>query len=168
MDAANIAREIQSEGLPIEYFHLDIADPSTTLREHYATNPLPTHLYYFATPHIFDGLQGHFSPSLFDRFSRFYVHGLWQIFSSLQAMGNKLKYIFYPSTVALDDPPVDMMEYVAAKAAGEALCAAIKRRFAVRVHCPRLPRVATDQTASLYPVKNEDPLQVLVNHLEPS
>ena len=58
--------------------------------------------------------------------------------------------MFYPSTVFLDDLPRAHAECVAAKAAGEAVCALLNRRCAtLHVLVMRLARLKTDQTASL-------------------
>jgi hypothetical protein len=59
-----------------------------------------------------------------------------------------------------------MGEYAAAKMAGEVLCDFLqKTNPGIAIHKPRLPRVATDQTASLLPVSNQDPVSVLLAHL---
>jgi hypothetical protein len=56
-----------------------------------------------------------------------------------------------------------MTEYAMAKAAGEILCADITRYLrGVRVFAERLPRVTTDQTASLMPVQAADPISVML------
>jgi hypothetical protein len=59
-----------------------------------------------------------------------------------------------------------MGEYAAAKMAGEILCDFLqKTNPGIAIHKPRLPRVATDQTVSLLPVSNQDPVAVLLPHL---
>ncbi len=124
----------------------------------------PTHLYYFATPPIFVGTRSRFSAELFDRFCDYYVSGFAQLVEHLSSVG--LEGAFCPSTVALDELPSDMIEYCAAKAAGEVLCHALVRRNpGLRIANPRLPRLATDQTASLLPVRNQDSLPVMLNLL---
>jgi hypothetical protein len=56
----------------------------------------------------------------------------------------------YPSTVFLDAAPPGAAEYCTAKAEGEALCAKLTSDYpSLRVFAPRIPRVATDQTATL-------------------
>jgi NAD(P)-dependent dehydrogenase (short-subunit alcohol dehydrogenase family) len=120
----------------------------------------PTHLYYFATPFIFSGQRSGFSAELLASLSAYYVTGFAQLVGPLAASG--LVAAFYPSTVALDEMPTDMAEYCAAKAAGEALCRLLVRRHrGLRIDCPRLPRMATDQTASLLPAGNQDPRAVM-------
>jgi hypothetical protein len=59
-----------------------------------------------------------------------------------------------------------MGEYAAAKMAGEILCDFLqKANPRLTIHKPRLPRVATDQTVSLLPVGNQDPVSVLLTNL---
>ena len=69
-------------------------------------------------------------------------------------------------TSVIDELPADMGEYIAAKTAGEALCGFLEQTHRdLAIHKPRLPRMATDQTASLLPVKNEDAVSIMLEHL---
>jgi hypothetical protein len=59
-----------------------------------------------------------------------------------------------------------MGEYAAAKMAGEIVCDFLRKVHpGLAIHKPRLPRVATDQTASLLPVSNQEPVLVLLGNL---
>ena len=59
-----------------------------------------------------------------------------------------------------------MGEYAAAKKAGELLCGFLQKAHPeVKIYQPRLPRLATDQTVSLLPVENQDPISFLLPHL---
>jgi acyl dehydratase/NADP-dependent 3-hydroxy acid dehydrogenase YdfG len=120
----------------------------------------PSHLYYLATPYIFAGRRGEFSQELLLQLMRCYVTGFAEMVAALADGG--LQGVFYPSSVALNELPTDMAEYCAAKAAGETLCQVLQKRYpAVRFVYERLPRLATDQTVSLMPVKNADPLSIM-------
>ena len=57
-----------------------------------------------------------------------------------------------------------MTEYSMAKMAGELLCADLNRsyRCQLRIHVERLPRVLTDQTASLTPTETADPVAIML------
>jgi hypothetical protein len=56
-----------------------------------------------------------------------------------------------------------MTEYAMAKAAGELLCADLVRAFpGLTIARPRLPRLPTDQTASILPAKAHDPVATLL------
>jgi hypothetical protein len=127
---------------------------------------VPSHLYYFATPPIFAGKRGLFSSPLFQKFCKYYVEGFLNTVNALCALGPEPRVILYPSTVAIEEMPLNMGEYVAAKAAGENLCVFLeKTRSNITIHRPRLPRLATDQTASLVPVRNLDPVSFLLRVL---
>lgn len=124
----------------------------------------PTHLYYFASPFISGSKKKNFSPVLFNAFCNYYVSGFAGVVESFQKLG--LKNVFYPSTVFVDELPPNFSEYVIAKSAGEAMC----RVFAKKHHemfffCPRLPKMATDQTASLFPIQNPDPAPIILTAL---
>lgn len=122
----------------------------------------PTHLYYMATPRIFVGNRGSFSPEAFTLFSSYYVEGFMRLVDSLKSPC--LRGVFYPSSIYLDDKPIDMFEYIAAKCAGEALCDLLqKTNPTVHFTHPRLPRLATDQTNSLMPASSLEPISVLLN-----
>ena len=58
--------------------------------------------------------------------------------------------VLYPSSSAVDAPPNGFYEYAMAKAAGETLCAEMNLAWApLHVTVDRLPRLLTDQTASV-------------------
>ena len=74
--------------------------------------------------------------------------------------------MFYPSSVAVEKRPKGITEYAMAKAAGEILCAdlmAAHRRL--RIAAPRLPRIMTDQTATVPPVPAADPVETMLGLL---
>ena len=126
----------------------------------------PLYLYYFATPFIFGAAKGKFSSRRFTAFSEYYVTGFLRMFQSMSAPSKGLQKIFYPSTAAIGELPLDMGEYAAAKMAGEILCDFLQKSYpALAIHKPRLPRLATDQTVSLLPVSNQDPVSVLLANL---
>ncbi len=123
-----------------------------------------THLYYFATPPIGATDGGHFSASAFKTFCEFYVSGFARLVDALRGKG--LQHAFYPSTIFADELPSGMDEYVAAKAAGEAHCRYLQKHHSqMRIYCPRLPKLATDQTVSLFQENSADPVPVLLEHL---
>lgn len=163
LEASSVVGEIRAHGGLASCVPLDVTasfDPHWSAPQGWR----PTHLYYFATPFIFSGRRGEFSSELMARLTKSYVSGFAEIVGILAAEG--LKGVFYPSTIALDEMPTDMAEYCAAKAAGEMLCQILQKRHAsIAFSYERLPRLATDQTASLIPVKNADPLPVMRNIL---
>ena len=119
-------------------------------------------LYYFATPHIFRQKAGWWDPHRFAEFCAVYVNGFASACAALRARGGAFS-AFYPSSVAVDERPRDMTEYSMAKAAGEMLCADMNRfERNVRVVVARLPRVATDQTATLVTVPAADAVETML------
>jgi hypothetical protein len=77
-----------------------------------------------------------------------------------------LEHVLDPSSTAIDEAPLNMGEYAAAKAAGESMCAFLaKAHKKTAFHAPRLPRLATDQTASVLAVDNKNPVPYLLSAL---
>jgi len=102
----------------------------------------------------------------FTTFAEYYVTGFLRTVETLAESSTGLQKIFYPSSSAVEELPLDMGEYAAAKMAGEILCDFLQKTHpGLTIHKPRLPRIATDQTVSLLPVSNQDPVSVLLTHL---
>jgi NAD(P)-dependent dehydrogenase (short-subunit alcohol dehydrogenase family) len=122
-----------------------------------------THLYYFATSSIARQKQSLFVMSLFDEFVQMYVKGFYDCCHYLGEHGSGALTAFYPSSVFVESNPPDMTEYCMAKMAGETLCTNMNRASG-RVHIivSRLPRLLTDQTATVLPIGTEDPLKVML------
>lgn len=163
-EAQRIIDDIHSGGGLAQHFALDVLQPDAAIAALLASGWAPTHLYYLATPFIFDATSGTFSPRLFRQFCDYYVFGFLSLLNLLKPHG--LRAVFYPSSVALDTIPANMGEYAAAKAAGEMLCAFVEQHSRdLHIYRPRLPRLATDQTTSLLPVDNGDPLSVMFENM---
>ena len=70
------------------------------------------------------------------------------------------------NTVFIDDLPSNMAEYVVAKSAGKSICdLPHKKHPSMKIFKPRLPKEATDQTASLLPTDKKDPALLLLEKL---
>jgi hypothetical protein len=165
-DARRIVEEIVSHGGRAECLAMDIMDPSQGLPGRIAHCSKPLYLYYFATPPIFGAAKGKFSPQRFAIFSEYYVSGFARTVQAVADSTPALQKVFYPSTAAIAELPLDMGEYAAAKIAGEILCEFLQKTHpGLVIYKPRLPRLATDQTVSLLPVANQEPLPVLLDHL---
>ncbi len=164
-DARRVVDEISSGGGRASCFALDVVDRQCGLaRSVLERTETLTHLYYFATPFMVSGTRGVFLPKLFSRFYDYYVIGFASVVSQL--IGTGLTHIFFPSTDAVTDMPDDMGEYVSAKLAAEVHCAFLQKAHQdVTVYAPRLPRMATDQTVSVLPVKNHDPVPIILEQL---
>jgi len=163
-DCSIVTDEINSNGGDSKSIHLNILDNNFKYFDSIADDQLPTHIYYYATPFIFSGTKGVYSEKLFNNFSEFYVGGFYNLVDYF--INKNIINYFYPSTVALDAFSADMLEYTLAKSSGEKLCKFFKYRYVnINLYSTKLPRLATDQTVSLFPVKNESPEKVILNHL---
>ena len=165
-DAGKIVDEIVSYGAGASCHPLDVLAQSHNLLDMVSNIEKPLHLYYFASPPIFDTVKGRFSSRRLTTFLDYYVTGFIRIVKKLSDSSPGLQKIFYPSTSAIEELPPDLAEYATAKAVGEILCEFLPQvNPGLIIHKPRLPRTATDQTVSLLPVDNQDPVQVLLPHL---
>ncbi len=165
-DAQRIVDEINIQYSKAVCLPLNVLDPSSGLPVETNNQLTPLYLYYFASPFIFGAAKGRFSPRRYTTFSEYYVTGFLRTVQAVLATPVRLQKIFYPSTSAIDELPLDMGEYAAAKMAGEVLCDFLqKTNPALTIYKPRLPRIATDQTVSLLPAANQDPVPVLLSKL---
>lgn len=121
-----------------------------------------SHLYYFATGPIFAARGAVFDPARFEGFFHAYVRAFHALVTALLDRGDPL-HVLYPSSIAVETRPRDMTEYAMAKAAGEILCADLARAHrGLAITAPRLPRILTDQTATVPPVPAADPVAVML------
>ena len=165
-DANQVVDEISSCGGRAACFSFNVLNCQENLTEKLGKQWIPNYLYYFATPFIFMGTKRVFSPQLFQKFCDYYVIGFINTIQTIRNLGIGLEKILYPSSVAINELPSDMGEYTAAKMAGEVLCDFLKKTNPkLTIHKPRLPRIATDQTTSLFAVNNHDPLPLLLAYL---
>jgi acyl dehydratase len=123
-----------------------------------------THLYHFATPRIYRQKPSLFDAALFGEFTHAYLTAFHDLCSMLQRQAPRRVIAFFPSSVFVDpNRPRDMIEYAMAKAAGEVLSDEMSRTEGFPlVLTRRLPRVLTDQTATLAKVATEDAFQVML------
>lgn len=123
-----------------------------------------SHLYYFATPHIFQQAHEVFSAVKFSEFSQVYVNGFYETCRAILAQSNEDGLsALYPSSVAVVSHPAGFTEYAMAKSAGEVLCDSMSRSLPrLRILVSRLPRTLTDQTNTVPRLENADPLDVLL------
>jgi NAD(P)-dependent dehydrogenase (short-subunit alcohol dehydrogenase family) len=159
VEAEEIAAEIGTEACRV--LRYDVREPP--LAQLSGLEDSVNQLYYFSTPHIAHQKQTLFTPELFERYCQFYVNGFYSLCSAMRAGERRKLSVFYPSSVYVNDRPRGMLEYSMAKAAGELLCAEINRLVGeVRVVVHRLPRVLTDQTASVMSLHNIDAFKILL------
>lgn len=162
-DALRVAAEVNSNdrghcvALP-----LDLSLPFTAVA---GLDPAAVNCtYYFATPHIYTKRQSLFSREAFDEFARFYLERFHELCLWLDSAERERPALVYlPSTVFIDERPRGMTEYAMVKAAAEQLAHDLNRNLArVRIVQTRLPRLATDQTASILGQNTASNLEVMV------
>lgn len=130
---------------------LDSTDNDTGWRDEVAAFS-PTHVFYFATPHIGVGERSGFDFDLFSRLGKVYLEGFSNVVRCVSSGASEPVAVYAPSTVFLEELPMGMAEYCCAKAAMETLCDFLRKgRNIAKVHCARLPKTATDQTVGLMP-----------------
>lgn len=146
-EAERVTAEIRAAGAECEMLQYDALKPAAEQLD--SLSATPTHAYYFATPPIYRPQAEVYNPERFKLFLDVYVDGFWQFAQALLIKQPKLA-IFYPSTVFVVERSKGMTEYAMAKAAGELLCANLNASSGTaRATCVRLPRLLTDQTASV-------------------
>lgn len=150
-EANAVAQEIRAAGGTCAVLKLDVRQP---IAGQIPAGAAFDQLYYFATPFIFGKRGRGLDPALLGEMMAFYVHAFYELCAGLRAAGPQPIAVFYPSSVAVAERPAGLTEYAMAKAAGEVLCADLPRLLkGVRAHIRRLPRLQTDQTASVQPVE---------------
>jgi len=162
-EAVALQRDAQAASRRLEMLHFDIRhDDAATILQDAAARFGITHLYYFATPRIFARRREPFDDRLFERFTAFYVAGFARVCAALGTAIPALD-VFYPSSAAVEEPASELTEYAAAKAAGECLCRLLDRPAGgLRILVRRLPRVSTDQTASIVSARAIDALDAVL------
>lgn len=163
-DADALVGEINDAGGNATAVQLDVTDETSPLPMPF--DEAPTEVFYFATPPIFVGSRTSESKELLDRFVTFYCTAFERIVEFYFVAGTDGFYA--PSSVAVDDPPPDMREYAEAKRQQEewSESAVVASGGNLRIMTSRLPRVATDQTASNMPVDNADALTLMLSELD--
>jgi hypothetical protein len=162
-DAEKIVHEISEQNSKVSCRHFDVTTSNPASLIESGEKP-PTEMCYFATPFIFSATKNKFSEQLFNQFCKFYVINFYRIVQYLIDCGTTK--FFYPSSAAVDETPLNMGEYAAAKIAGELLCQFIEKSFGnVIVQSFRFPRMETDQTQTLATVENAPPANICLEQI---
>ena len=152
--------EIASVGGQCDVLPYDVTSPASEQLEKLGTVDCG---YYFATPKIFQRKSKLYEPEKLRTFLDFYATGFFNMCSALRhPAGGKIP-IFFPSTIAIDHGLNTTAEYAMAKAAGEVL-AGYMNDFMPHIHvvCRRLPRILTDQTATVGVASSASALDVML------
>jgi hypothetical protein len=162
-EAEEAVAAIRSAGGKAAAMQLDVGAPAAGFASLAEMDFSPNDLYYFATPHIFERKKALFEPAIFDSFAKCYVTDFATVIDACSALSKEDLFVFYPSSDALNHPIKELVEYTAAKAAGESFCEMISRfNPRIKIVKNRLPRLPTDQTATLMKIGTADPAQVML------
>ncbi|HPH65105.1 MAG TPA: SDR family NAD(P)-dependent oxidoreductase [Kofleriaceae bacterium] len=129
-----------------------------------------THLIYCATPVLLSTRKGAaFEPLHLRTMVDYFVVGMVQLVQALRGPSHALHTVISPSTIFLNSGQGGLA-YGVAKAAMEEACRYLVRESVppLRMFAPRLPKTATDQTASLVASTAADPIVVAVQCLRQS
>lgn len=163
-DAQRVVVEIAASGGKCAAIRLDIGDAGALPISLLGLAKAPTHVYYFPTPRITKRAVSGFDAEAFTQFTDIYVAAFDRLVLALSEGRTEPLRIFYPSTSFIDELPAGFAEYAAAKAAGEAHCAYLNRTLkTVAIQPRRLPRLGTDQTASLIPQSVGSTLEAMLD-----
>jgi hypothetical protein len=150
-DALKVINDINTSGGSARMLHFDI---NLDIKKQFLMNDfIPTDIFYFATPSILPGIKGSFSKDLFNKYSFFYVSIFYDLVTYWNSKG--VLNFMYPSSVYVDSPEDNMLEYSLAKQSGENLSNMLMNKFEeITIYTPRLPRLETDQTTTILPSEN--------------
>jgi hypothetical protein len=170
VDAERVVRDICANGGKCDSFPFDVTSPLDRFPDDALVlkDWQPTHIYYFASGPIQSAKGREWSDQRFHRFCDFYVGGVARSLASLKrpspSLDERPLTLFYPSTECNDKPQSGFGEYAAAKAAGEVICRTLaKIHPTLRISCPRLSPLKTDQTNTLrVGTAAADPLPVML------
>jgi NAD(P)-dependent dehydrogenase (short-subunit alcohol dehydrogenase family) len=146
-DAERIASDIRRAGGQCESLRYDALRPAAAQLQALGAVDCA---YYFATPRIFQRKSGLYEPQKLLSFLSYYVDGFYELCTALRQDGTGKLAVFYPSTMAIEQSVSGAAEYAMAKMAGEILANHLNEFGAdIAVLCRRLPRILTDQTATV-------------------
>jgi NADP-dependent 3-hydroxy acid dehydrogenase YdfG len=161
-DAARIVAELAATTKPraIVAAQLDVTRP-IDLASVWRFDRAPTHLYYVATSRI---PTGRFAPADLHELLRYDVDGLAATVAATFALTGDSLVVWTPSTATLDTGSGNAA-FALSKAAMEELCRRLPGLARANIHVPRLPRVATDQSAALVELPARPVLDVVLPEL---
>ena len=161
-DANNVANDISKHGGKCKVLQMDVSEPTVAIQNLQKENWLPTHLLYFATPHI----SSRPDQSNSNKFYDIYCNGLIKVIKALLDQSDETLTLFYPSTIYVAEPPPNLVNYAVAKEKGEMTAKNLEKDSAnLRVIIERLKPLATDQSATLLNVNLTSPLDTMMNIL---
>lgn len=150
------ALKIKKNNKKIKIFSLNIEKELNFKQINQIKKYKPTHLYYLATPKIFVGDAFNFDIKKFDLFNQYYLLGFEKIFKHLDT--DKLKAVFSPSSISVNKPAGKLFEYSCSKSAMETYFTYLQSKYSdIKFYFPRLPKMKTNQTISIFNEKLRSP-----------
>ncbi len=159
-EAEGVAAEIRDAGGQCDILRYDALEPAGAQLTQLGAVDCG---YYFATAKIFQRKSALYEPDKLRTFLAFYADGFFDLCTTL-AHGGPAKFaMFYPSTVAIDEGVSTTAEYAMAKMAGEILAKYLNEFTTnIQIICRRLPRILTDQTATVGVASADNALDVML------
>ncbi len=148
-EARKLDQEFSEENLKIQFFKFDCrnSDHVKNLKNRVKSNQ-PHMLFFCATPFIEATKASVFSKKLYKKFCSYYIKAFYGLFKELN--NPDLELVWTPSTVYADPIPANLLEYGKSKQVLEKTVSILSQRHSnISWECPRLPRMATDQTLTL-------------------
>ncbi|MCH9637996.1 MAG: SDR family NAD(P)-dependent oxidoreductase [Betaproteobacteria bacterium] len=169
-EAEEVCREITHNNGHCQIMKVDVMALDKQSLAQFKDGLLPSHIYYFASPHISSNRTKVWDSKLFTKFCGFYLDAFSGIVKCYADGAKKLNTsitFFYPSTIFIEQPEKGFSEYAVAKGAGETLCAQFAAEYQkFRFITPRLTRMQTDQTSSIIPIKCDAVFDVMHRELK--
>ncbi len=159
-EAERIAAEILGAGGRCDVLRYDALAPAS---EQLSQLGAVDCAYYFATAKIFQRKSALYEPDKLRTFLNYYADGFFDLCTALVHDGAGKLAMFYPSTVAIDEGVSATAEYAMAKMAGEVLVKYLNESVTnLQIISRRLPRILTDQTATVGVASADNALDVML------
>ncbi|WP_320675034.1 hypothetical protein [Prochlorococcus sp. MIT 1341] len=159
-DAKQIQADINTYGATCKIMQLDVLKNSINSLDLSPFNQV----YYFASPKIRDNRATTFNESLYSKYSDYYIQRFEKLAN--MAIQQRIKTFFYPSSIFIDQKPLNYKEYIKAKNFGENICKKLNTVSNTKFIYPRLPMINTDQNLSILPLDLQDSCSIMSNYIE--
>lgn len=166
-DAERVMQEINAFGGKCQKLQLNVSNLNDLDSDTSKILSRTSHVYYFASPRIPTNKTGIWDSKAHSTLNDIYVTALNNLVKVIQNKQSKTQRLslYYPSSVFITDNEKGFAEYIAAKAAGEALCNYLGAHEGITTFSPRLPRMYTDQTSELGKEASASTEEVMLNSL---
>ena len=123
-----------------------------------------THIYYLITPNIFLSNKPNFSTEVLQTFYDYYIDNLRNVISAYSS--SSLQFVFSPSTKAIDEPVLNLKEYIAVKKDMEFLLQQISYLNPnLTISYPRIEAFESSQTTNISKSIKKLPSEIAYKYL---